>query len=100
MGVMNELKMDSEITMESTPKKAENSCRKRKIELEPNETQGPEMNNPMNPIYKPDLVEIIALQILQITRQTNLRRKEEKLHLKKVSERNLFLKIQQTRYQN
>ena len=53
MGVMDELKMDSGITMESTPKKADTTSRKRKIELDANETQGPEMNNPLNPVYKP-----------------------------------------------
>ena len=53
MGVMDKINMDSGITMESTPKKGENSNRKRKIEIDPNETQGPEMNNPLNPVYKP-----------------------------------------------
>ena len=53
MGVMDEIKMDTGITMESTPIKGENSMRKRKLDVDPNETQGPEMNNPMNPIYKP-----------------------------------------------
>ena len=53
MGVMDEIKMDSGITMESTPIKAENKNRKRKLELDPNETQGPLMNNPMEPVFKP-----------------------------------------------
>ena len=45
--------MNSGISAESTPKKAESSTRKRKMEIGPNETQGPEMQNPLNPIYKP-----------------------------------------------
>lgn len=51
MGVIDETKMDSGITMESTPIKADDSNRKRKLEVDPNETQGPEMNNPSNPIF-------------------------------------------------
>ena len=53
MGVMDEMKMDSGITMENTPIKGENSNRKRKLELDPNETQGSLMNNPMGPVFKP-----------------------------------------------
>ena len=35
--------MNSGISAESTPTKAESSTRKRKMEIGPNETQGPEM---------------------------------------------------------
>lgn len=53
MGVVEEMQMVSGITMESTPKKADCSGKKRKLEPDANETQGPLMNNPMNPVYKP-----------------------------------------------
>lgn len=52
MGVTDELVMNSGISAESTPTKTDNS-RKGKIKLDPNETQGPEMGNPLKPIYKP-----------------------------------------------
>lgn len=53
MAIEDELQMDTGVKAESTPNKILQTTRKRKLDIDPNETQGPEMENPNNPIYKP-----------------------------------------------
>ena len=54
MNLGDELKMDIGMSAESTPKKTDRLAQKRKLEINPNETQGPKMQNHMNPVYKPN----------------------------------------------